>query len=160
MLDVPVSSSSSHEHTNHHRVSLKRSAKLLNCGLTSGLAQAYVFNPWDRALYLSVKYSRPFLNSQNFVNPMAGVTQTVAQRAISAGLYFPLEEIFAELIDDYEEDCGGDDLMNKQIKQWKMFLSGTCAGIINGIVMNPFTRIKVSSITLILILYHSYQILH
>jgi len=71
----------------------KTSTKL-SCGLVSGIAQAGVFNPWDRALYLSQKYDRKFLDFRNFENPMAGVTQTLFQRAISAGLYFPLEEIF------------------------------------------------------------------
>lgn len=116
-------------------ITLKESAKLLNCGLISGLLQAFFFNPWDRALYLSLRNTRPFLSIENFKNPMEGVTQTVIQRAVSAGLYFPLEEIFASL------------LMEKQYfhsPQINSFLAGTCSGIINGIVMNPFTRVKVS----------------
>jgi hypothetical protein len=31
-----------------------------------------VFNPWDRALKLSVKHERPFLRMENLKNPMAG----------------------------------------------------------------------------------------
>ena len=69
-------------------------SKLLSCGLISGLIQAAVFNPWDRALYLSVKENRNFLNSYNFHDPFAGVLQTITQRTISNGLYFPLEDIF------------------------------------------------------------------
>ena len=72
--------------------------QLFNCGLTSGLLQAAVFNPWDRALYLSIKNNRNFLNWVNFYNPLAGVFQTIIQRTISAGLYFPLEEIFAHTL--------------------------------------------------------------
>ena len=75
-------------------VKKKYASTKLSCGLVSGIAQAGVFNPWDRALYLSQKYDRKFLDFRNFENPMAGVTQTLFQRAISAGLYFPLEEIF------------------------------------------------------------------
>lgn len=126
------------------KITLKRSAALLNCGLVSGLSQAYVFNPWDRALYLSVKHNRPFLTMTNFLNPMAGVTQTVVQRAISAGLYFPLEQLFAELLDSWDVEDKQDDPSNRRMRQWRMFLAGTFAGIINGIVMNPFTRIKVN----------------
>jgi len=72
----------------------KYASTKLSCGLVSGIAQAGVFNPWDRALYLSQKHDRKFLDFRNFENPMAGVTQTLFQRAISNGLYFPLEEIF------------------------------------------------------------------
>ena len=67
-------------------------SKLLSCGLISGLIQAALFNPWDRALYLSVKENRNFLNIYNFHDPFAGVLQTISQRTISNGLYFPLED--------------------------------------------------------------------
>lgn len=116
-------------------ITLKESAKLLNCGLISGLLQAFFFNPWDRALYLSLRNTRPFLNIENFRNPMEGVTQTVIQRAVSAGLYFPLEEIFSSILNEKQYS---------KSPQVNSFLSGTCSGIINGIVMNPFTRVKVN----------------
>lgn len=116
-------------------ISLRRTAKLLNCGFISGLIQAFVFNPWDRALYLSVTHERPFLTAANFAEPMKGVTQTVVQRAISAGLYFPLEEIFSEILLASGEN-------DETTKAWKLFAAGTVAGSLNGVVMNPFTRIK------------------
>ncbi len=102
------------------------------------LLQALVFNPWDRALYLSVKHERPFLQLDNFRRPMAGVTQTVVQRAISAGLYFPLEQLFSEILYDSKLSS------NDKIRPWLTFFAGTLAGTLNGIAMNPFTRIKVS----------------
>ena len=37
--------------------------------------QAGLFNPWDRALYLSVKHSRPFLSGENFQRPYQGFWQ-------------------------------------------------------------------------------------
>lgn len=106
--------------------------------MASGLIQAFVFNPWDRALYLSVKMERPFLHKENFRAPMNGVTQTVIQRAISAGLYFPLEEIFSDLLRSSQPET------NRDVTAWTSFLAGTLAGTVNGIVMNPFSRIKVS----------------
>jgi len=69
------------------------------CGFASGLVQAGLFNPWDRALYLSVKFERKFLHPLNFVEPWKGVLQTLIQRAISAGFYFPLEDIFRRFVD-------------------------------------------------------------
>ena len=33
----------------------KGALDLLSCGFLSGIIQAIIFNPWDRALYLSIK---------------------------------------------------------------------------------------------------------
>jgi hypothetical protein len=118
------------------KFTLHRTAILLHCGFISGLLQAFLFNPWDRALYLSVKHERHFLQKINFEDPMRGVTQTLVQRAISSGLYFPLEEIFAGMLKaDHEK--------SETLRSWKLFLAGTMAGVVNGVVMNPLTRIKV-----------------
>jgi hypothetical protein len=57
------------------------------CGLVAGVAQAGVFNPFDRALYLSVKNHRPFLCYENFAQPYSGFLQSVGGRALSGGLY-------------------------------------------------------------------------
>jgi hypothetical protein len=46
-------------------------ARKLNSGIISGAVQAVVFNPWDRALYLSVKDLRPFLHLENFRHPFS-----------------------------------------------------------------------------------------
>jgi hypothetical protein len=56
------------------------------CGLIAGVAQAGLFNPYDRALYLSVKHKRPFLSSLNFQSPYQGFLQSVGGRALSGGL--------------------------------------------------------------------------
>ena len=114
--------------------SFRRAAKLLNCGFVSGLLQAFLFNPWDRALYLSVKHDRPFLRWANFDSPFGGVLQTVMQRALSAGLYFPMEEI------SYEVIKGNFSLAHPVVS----LAAGTLAGVLNGVAMNPLSRIKVS----------------
>lgn len=57
------------------------------CGLVAGVAQAGVFNPFDRALYLSVKHHRPFLSYEHFSQPYSGFLQSVGGRALSGGLY-------------------------------------------------------------------------
>ncbi len=44
----------------------------LVAGTTVGALQAVLFNPWDRALYLSVKEKRPFLHRANFTQPFQG----------------------------------------------------------------------------------------
>jgi hypothetical protein len=117
-------------------LTIGKATKLVNCGLVSGLAQAILFNPWDKALYLSVKHVRPFIAWSNFEKPFAGLAQTVIQRTISSGLYFPMEEIFSHLLQAREQ--------NSSVKPWATLLAGTLAGMVNGVIMNPFTRIKVS----------------
>ena len=54
----------------------------LLCGLAAGVAQAGVFNPDDRALYLSIKDSRPFLSKENWTRPYSGFIQSLGGRAL------------------------------------------------------------------------------
>jgi hypothetical protein len=124
--------------SDHHTSNFSKNAKLLNCGIVSGLAQAAVFNPWDRALYLSVMHHRPFLRAENFKNPMAGVLQTITQRALSSGLYFPLEDIFAETLTKLNKETEN---ANKQ--RFIHFIAGLLAGSTNGLLLNPFSSVKV-----------------
>lgn len=107
-----------------------------SCGLISGLIQAIVFNPWDRALYLSVKESRSFLLLKNFQQPFSGLLQTMFQRAISAGLYFPLEQYFMEYFSKKYLETN----MNPH---WIALMAGNCAGAVNGLALNPLAAIKV-----------------
>ena len=117
--------------------------QLLNCGLISGLLQAGVFNPWDRALNLSVKHERPFLRMENFKNPMAGVFQTIFQRAVSTGLYFPLEDIFAHHLQKMKDKSNMHHVLYMGDGAMLKFLAGTLAGACNGVMMNPIASIKV-----------------
>lgn len=124
---------------------LFRALKLLNCGFISGLLQAGLFNPWDRALYLSVRYERPFYDPINFRQPMAGVFQTLFQRAFSAGLYFPLEQLFKEKLIRFAVSHKHELSLQHQkySPMYVNFLAGSLAGAINGIIMNPFAAVKV-----------------
>lgn len=56
------------------------------CGLISGVTQAGLLNPYDRALYLSIKTKTPFLSKSNFQSPYQGFLQSVGGRALSSGL--------------------------------------------------------------------------
>ena len=119
----------------------KNKLKLLLCGFGGGLVQAGLFNPWDRALYLSIKEDRPFLSKKNFVNPFAGVSQTLLQRAISAGLYFPLEEIFADKLIASGALGKGSLILNER-RQYVAFMAGLMAGSLNGLIINPLAAVK------------------
>ena len=58
----------------------------ISAGLSSGVIQAGLLNPWDRALYLSVKDSTAFLSRANWNAPYHGFSQAVVGRAISGAL--------------------------------------------------------------------------
>lgn len=123
---------------------------LLSCGFISGVLQAVIFNPWDRALYLSVKNLRPFIHSSNFEEPMRGVLQTLVQRSVSSGLYFPLEDIFRR---DLIFFVGTD-----RAREWRTLLNfsaGIFAGMLNGVIMNPASSVKVY--IFIILIYYAYQ---
>ena len=57
-------------------------------GLIAGIANSGFFNPWDRALYLSVKHNRPFLSMQNFKSPYQGFSQALVQRSFLGSIYY------------------------------------------------------------------------
>lgn len=130
-IKIIASSSSS---SSAHRV-VPNPSQLLSCGVLSGFLQAAAFNPWDRALYLSVINNRPFLHPMNFTNPFAGVIQTITQRGLSSGLYFPLEEIYRDYARYYLDK-------NSSYRPFINFIAGTLAGSTNGILMNPLSYIK------------------
>jgi hypothetical protein len=77
-----------------------RDSRRVACGLASGAILAGVFNPYDRALYLSVQHKRAFLCPANFANPYQGFAQSIVLRMVSSGLYFPLEGKLVIMNDD------------------------------------------------------------
>ena len=117
----------------------------------SGLIVSFSLNFWDRALYLSVINERRFLDFRNFRRPFHGVTQSLCQRAISHGLYFPLEHIFHSAFSDSmhfghntSSILGGTYLYLrlKSVKICNISTLGTCAGTVNALILNPISAIK------------------
>lgn len=102
------------------------------CGILAGVAQAGVFNPYDRALYLSIKDDVHFLSPQNWKNPYGGFFQSVGGRALSGGLYFPLEHLYLRMLDADE------------INSRNNLIAGTAAGATNACILNPLSAVKVS----------------
>jgi hypothetical protein len=68
---------------------------------------------------------------------MKGAFQTLIQRAISSGLYFPLEDIFRYQVTHVYPNI-------KDHRTIHSFLAGTLAGMFNGIIMNPASSVKVT----------------
>jgi hypothetical protein len=102
----------------------------LASGLIAGICQAGVFNPYDRALYLSVKENRSFLTFANWNSPYTGFLQSLGGRALSGGLYFPIEHFCLRFLNSNESNPRSN------------FLAGTAAGACNAILLNPLTTIK------------------
>lgn len=136
--------------TTQARIDMPVKSSAYLCGLLAGVAQAGVFNPYDRALYLSVKEKRKFLAWQNWKAPYNGFFQTIGGRALSGGLYFPLEHYFLHLIRPHDphqhnhhhhDTSSSSDTMSASYSP-QHFIAGTAAGAANAIVLNPLSAIK------------------
>lgn len=121
----------------------------IGCGLVAGMLQAALFSPYDRALYLSMANRTPFLSVENFRNPFVGLWQSIGGRALSGGLYFPLEQFFFQQFHvsrDYcytnKTDQNSSPIYDNHNSKLRNFLSGTCAGALNAVIINPLSAIK------------------
>lgn len=122
-----------------HRREAKSSVSFL-CGISAGILQAGIFNPFDRALYLSITNDVPFLRHENFRNPYTGFLQSVGHRALSSGLYYPLENFFCCSIlpsshSHRNEHSSGIIYLHPGFAN---FLAGTLAGAANAMVCNLY----------------------
>ncbi|KAJ8901540.1 hypothetical protein NDN08_003749 [Rhodosorus marinus] len=100
-------------------------------GLVAGAVQAAAFNPFDRALFLSITQNRQFWHLDNWRSPFQGFSQAFFQRSLQGGIYFPLEDIFKKLFARF------------QISQaLRDVFVGKCAGAVNGLLLNPLSVIK------------------
>ena len=125
--------------TTQARIEMPVKSSAYFCGLLAGVAQAGIFNPYDRALYLSVKENRSFLSWQNWKSPYSGFFQSIGGRALQGGLYFPLEHYFLHLIRPHHQGAPG--TMSASYSP-QHFIAGTAAGAANAIVLNPLSAIK------------------
>ena len=128
----------------HTSVSIQNEPPKVNlisfgCGLIAGTISAGLFNPMDRALYLSVKNRKPFLSKENFLpNPYQGFLQSVGHRALAGGLYYPLEHFFMTCIPTANHNPYIDHNHHKLYH----LLAGMAAGSVNAILVNPFAAVK------------------
>lgn len=105
-------------------------------GLFTGVFCAALFNPWDRALYLSVKNNKPFLTIENFKHPYHGFTQAMMQRAFLGSIYYILQgELKYHLYPYLREDLK----ISEGVTQ---FCIGSMAGSISGLSTNSISAIK------------------
>lgn len=90
---------------------------------STGVIQAPLFNPCDRALYLSIKEKRAFLDSHNWKNPYQGFSNSIISKSLSCGSYFWLINYFADITNN-------------------AFIAGVCTGSISAIISNPVSVVR------------------
>ena len=103
-------------------------------GVVSGLCTAALFNPWDRALFLSVVHKRVFLSVENFRTPFQGLAQTLVHRTVSNGLYFALQDAAYDLASAVSQRPRTDTRV--------VFSAGLLAGAVNGAILNSIAAVK------------------
>jgi hypothetical protein len=97
-------------------------------GLAAGAVVAVLFNPYDRALYLSVMHRRQFSMRANWASPYQGFLQTFLHRALSGGIYYPLEHHLEHAV-PVEGAIGH-------------FAAGSLAGALSASLLSPFSAVK------------------
>jgi hypothetical protein len=108
------------------------SIKNFTSGICTGIINTYIFNPYDKALYMMVKTETSFFTRTNWTKPYCGVTQSLAHRVISYGLYFPFMDMYKNKLNKY---YNGTDI-NKTI------IAGSLSGSTIGLLINPVNLIK------------------
>ncbi|STX51561.1 Mitochondrial carrier protein [Legionella busanensis] len=105
-------------------------------GLVTGSACAGLFNPWDRALYLSIKENRPFLSKENFTAPYQGFSQALIQRAFLGGIYYIAQSQLNQSLYPY---------LRKQLEISEpvaQFAVGAVAGSTSACLTNSISAVK------------------
>ncbi|KTC92381.1 hypothetical protein OQJ15_11640 [Fluoribacter dumoffii] len=105
-------------------------------GLIVGVSLSGLFNPWDRALFLSVKHNRPFLSFENFKSPYQGFAQALVQRTFLGGIYFMAQGELNSYLFPYLHDQLG---LSQSASQ---FCVGMAAGSIGGAITNSISAVK------------------
>eukprot|EP00922_Rhytidocystis_sp_ex-Travisia-forbesii_P005167 GHVS01007552.1.p1 GENE.GHVS01007552.1~~GHVS01007552.1.p1 ORF type:complete len:368 (-),score=30.22 GHVS01007552.1:271-1374(-) len=119
--------------------------RTIGCGLAAGTVQSVLFNPWDRAMYLSVKSKRPFFDRANWNQPYQGFGQAILHRTLSNGLYFPFETFFSGFF--VRRSVGAEatlhDLsVHPHLSCSELVLVGILSGACSGFILHPLSAIK------------------
>ncbi|CBH12288.1 hypothetical protein, conserved [Trypanosoma brucei gambiense DAL972] len=118
-----------------------RDSFLLTAGpaLISGAAQAVLFNPFDRALYVRVMYRRHhFLDRRNFEHPFQGFVNAAVYRTLVAASYLFWQDSTRIFIDRYMPAC----FHASNSPGVNAFLIGAVAGTLNGSLLNGMQVVK------------------
>lgn len=105
-------------------------------GMVSGAIYSLVFNPWDRAVYLSMKHKRSFLKKDNFVKPYHGAIQAMTHRMFFGSTYYLMQGQLRSTLVPY--------LQQELELNWPSvhIITGFAAGAVNGFITNAPSLIK------------------
>jgi hypothetical protein len=106
-------------------------SELFGAGFGAGVFVTGLLNPVDRALFLSVAKQRPFLDPCNWRRPYQGLAQGLVGRAVSTGLWFPLERMAR---DAAKHSSLGDGM--------QAAVAGQTAGAANALLLSPLAMVK------------------
>lgn len=136
-MSSPRNNSDIHEIEAHSQLTAQQKLNVnIISGLFTGMFSSGLFNPWDRALYLSVKENRPFLSIENFKSPYQGFSQALVQRAISGSIYYILQaELKSHMYPYLRNNIG----VGEPTAQ---FCVGLLAGSMSGILTNSISAVK------------------
>jgi len=107
---------------------------LLGAGFGAGVSITGLLNPVDRALFLSVSKRRSFLDPCNWRQPFQGLGQSLVGRAVSTGLWFPLERM--------AQDFFGRQGIAERSPTLASTAAGQTAGVMNALLLSPLQFIK------------------
>lgn len=126
-----MSKDSNQSHASLHKIKYDFTA-----GLVTGVTCAGLFNPYDKGLYLSVKFNRSFLRAENFKAPFQGLGQAIFQRTYTGGLYFIAQsEIKQSLLPAINNHYAMKSVLAN-------FIVGTSAGVITAVMSNGLAAVK------------------
>ena len=108
---------------------------LVSSGFAAGVAVTGFLNPYDRALFLSVAKKRPFLHHCNWRHPYQGLSQSIVGRAISTGLWFPLERASVDALRLHDATAALPPGVRAAI-------AGQIAGAVNALILSPLAFVK------------------
>ncbi|KAL8273560.1 hypothetical protein Esti_002487 [Eimeria stiedai] len=121
--------------------------KDFSCAIITGFTTAIVFNPWDKALYLSVKDRRPFLDPLNWKQPFSGLMQAISSRTLNTGLYFFLESFFHDVVERHRGPSSSEHSelnSNQKPRTISLFIAGNLAGVTCAALSHPLNVTKYS----------------
>ena len=103
-------------------------------GISTGLVQTIVFNPYDRAMYLKNSNNIKFFHKNNWTAPYQGVTNSAISRCISYGYYYTMIDMFNNFTKNKINNANA-----------QLITSGILTGATTSILINPLNVVKYNS---------------
>ena len=111
--------------------------------LVTGVSTTVIMNPYDRALYLSIKQDRPFLSRVNFTSPYQGCGQALFQRTVFGSMYYIMQgELKTHMYPVVKDSIAHTKFIAPLCEPLAHLSIGLTAGIAYGTITNFMSAIK------------------